>query len=47
MWEKRKLNVVGVLLCVFCDHQIVLLSFLSSDFKANSVHVVFFFFVFY
>lgn len=46
MWEKRKLNVVGVLLCVFCDHQIVLLSFLSSDFKANSVHVVFLF-VFY
>lgn len=33
--------MVGVLLCVFCDHQIVLLSFLSSDFKANSVHVVF------
>lgn len=44
MWEKRKLNVVGVLLCVFCDHQIVLLSFLSSDFKANSVYVVFFLF---
>lgn len=29
--------------CVFCDHQIVMLSFLSSDFKANSVHVVFLF----
>lgn len=33
-------------MCVFCDHQIVMLSFLSSDFKANSVHVVFFFFCF-
>lgn len=39
--------MVGVLLCVFCDHRIVMLSFLSSDFKANSVHVVFFFFFYY
>lgn len=29
---------------MFCDHQIVVSSFLSSDFKANSVHVVFFVF---
>lgn len=32
-------------MCV-CDHQIVMLLFLSSDFKANSVHVVFFVFFF-